>query len=1040
MLGKSLLKNATKREHFVVFMNKVLESGAAEVAPPLEQGKEVWYLPLFGVYHPKKPEKIRGVFDSSAEYNGTSLNKALITGPNFTNNLQGILIRFRKDKCAIVADIEQMFYSFFVKEDHRDYLRFLWYKNNDPHAPLIEYRMRAHAFGNSASPAVATYGLRKCVERTNVYGADVADFVVHNFYVDDGLTSVPSVEAAVSLLKRTQTALKEEGNLRLHKIASNEPAVMNAFRRQDLCKEMVSLNLEKDALPVHQSLGLSWDLQFDTFTFQIQLEEKPDTRRGCLSTLNSIYDPLGFVAPMLIQGKILLRDITNSMNWDEELEPEAARKWNAWKSSLPLLENVVVPRMYFEDSLSHLNQVQLHVFSDASELAVSAVAYLKTCYNDRNDISFVLGKAKLAPSKGHTIPRLELCAALLATEIGEIVKENIQITLKDIHYHTDSKVVLGYLNNKTRRFYNYVSNRVERILLVSEPRQWFYVSTHNNPADHGTRGLASAEELQDKWLKGPSFLLKPELDAAQDYPLVSPEMDKEIRVEAKKTTCALKESFVTTFDRFSNWHNLVGAIGLIKGLVKGHLKDKASAEPNHIGLREESHKLLIRLTQQSAYSDEISSLREGTLVSKASLLHRLSPFLNENGILRVGGRLSQSSLPVEQRNPMILPGKAHLTTLLISHVHERVQHQGRLITEGALRNCGYWVIGAKRAISSFIDKCVICCKLRGTLECQKMADLSSDRISPGPPFTSVGVDTFGPWMIVSRKTRGGMAHSKRWALLFTCLVTRAVHIEVVEDMSSSSVINAVRRLVALRGEVKEFRSDRGTNFVGAADEMRTDVINVEEGPFRRQLSTTGTKWIFNAPHSSHMGGVWERMIGIARRILDAMFLKQGNIITHEVLVTVMAEVCSIINSRPITAISYDSDAPMILSPSLLLTQRTPGSPAMCEGLDIKDIYRAQWRHVQVLGNTFWKQWREQFLQNLQTRRKWAEERPNIKIGDVVLLKDSSLARFQWPVGIVESVFPSDTDDLIRKVQIRIVRDRKPVVLTRPITEMVLLMN
>lgn len=1037
ILDKSLQKNITKRKHFVEFMSKVLES-AAEVAPELTKDKEAWYLPLFGVYHPKKPEKIRGVFDSSAEFNGMSLNKILTTGPNLTNNLQGILIRFRKEKCAIVADIEQMFYSFLVREDHRDHLRFLWYKDNDADAPLIEYRMKAHAFGNSPSPAVATYGLRKCVQQTDVYGDDVAEFVTHNFYVDDGLTSLTSAEEAIDLLKRTQTALKTEGNLHLHKIASNDPVVMSAFPREDLCKEMVSLNTEKDTLPVHQSLGVSWDLHLDAFTFQIQLEEKPDTRRGCLSTLNSIYDPMGFVAPILLPGKILLREITKSSDWDETLEPGTAESWRMWKNSLSSLENVMVPRMYFKESLSHLDWVQLHVFSDASELAVSAVAYLRSCYKGEISVSFIMGKAKLAPSKGHTIPRLELCAALLATEVGEFIRKNLQTTLEEIRYHTDSKVVLGYLNNKTRRFFNYVSNRVERILSVTEPKQWVYVSTVDNPADHGTRGLRSVGDLQEKWLKGPSFLIHPELSATQEYSLVSPELDKEIRIEVKKTTCALDEDFADRCNRFSRWHKLVSVITLIKGRARRRFKRKGGNEP--VRLREESEEVLIKIIQKQAYGDEIASLSTKSPVSKASPLCRLSPVLDEKGILRVGGRLSQSSLPVEQRNPIILPGKSHLTVLLVRHIHELVHHQGRLITEGALRNHGYWVTGSKRVVSSLLHKCIVCRKLRGNFEYQKMADLPTDRIEPGPPFTSVGVDTFGPWMVISRKTKGGMAHNKRWALLFTCLTTRAVHIEVVEDMTSSSVINAIRRLVAIRGEVREFRSDRGTNFVGAADEMKTNVVNIEDEPFKDHLDRHGITWIFNAPHSSHMGGVWERMIGMARRILDSMFLRQQREITHEVLVTLMAEVSAIINSRPITAISYDSNAPMILSPSLLLNQRTTGCPTLCEGLDIKDIYKAQWRHVQVLANTFWKQWKEQFLQSLQSRRKWTEERPNIKIGDVILLKDSSLPRFQWPVGTVESVYPSHNDNHVRKVQVRIVRDGKPVILTRPITELVLLIN
>ena len=178
-----------------------------------------------------------------------------------------------------------------------------------------------------------------------------------------------------------------------------------------------------------------------------------------------------------------------------------------------------------------------------------------------------------------------------------------------------------------------------------------------------------------------------------------------------------------------------------------------------------------------------------------------------------------------------------------------------------------------------------------------MAELPADRLQPGPPFTSVGVDAFGPRNIVTRRTRGGQANSKRWAIIFTCLTTRAIHIEVVEEMSSSSFINSLRRFVAIRGSVKSFLSDRGTNFVGATDSLKIDAINVEEGKVKAFLYNSGTVWIFNPPHSSHMGGVWERMIGVARRILDSLLFGQhGSHLTHEVLTTLMAEVCAIVNS------------------------------------------------------------------------------------------------------------------------------------------------
>ncbi len=204
-----------------------------------------------------------------------------------------------------------------------------------------------------------------------------------------------------------------------------------------------------------------------------------------------------------------------------------------------------------------------------------------------------------------------------------------------------------------------------------------------------------------------------------------------------------------------------------------------------------------------------------------------------------------------------------------------------------------------------------------------MADLPTDRVEPSPPFTNVGVDAFGPWTIVSRRTRGGYANSKHWAIMFTCLVTRAVHIELVEEMSSSAFINAVIRFTSVRGKVKIFRSDRGTNFVGAVDDLKIDAINVEDGPFKNHLYNSGTVWKFNSPHSSHMGGAWERMIRTARQILNSMLVSTtGKTLTHDVLTTFMAEVCAIINSRPLVPVSTDPESPLILTPSMLLTQKT----------------------------------------------------------------------------------------------------------------------
>ncbi|XP_062587039.1 uncharacterized protein LOC134248653 [Saccostrea cucullata] len=366
------------------------------------------------------------------------------------------------------------------------------------------------------------------------------------------------------------------------------------------------------------------------------------------------------------------------------------------------------------------------------------------------------------------------------------------------------------------------------------------------------------------------------------------------------------------------------------------------------------------------------------------------------------------------KNPCII-SRSHLARLLVSHQHDMVQHQGRHFTEGAVTSAGYWIVGCKKLVSSVIYNCVICRKLRGRLEHQKMADLPSVRVRQSPPFTYVGVDMFGQWEVVTRKTRGGSANSKRWAILFTCLSSRASHIEVVEDMSSSAFINALRRFIAIRGRVAEFRSDRGTNFVGSTDTLGISAVNVEDPTFKNFLTKNGCSWIFNAPHSSHMGGVWERVIGLARRILDAILLKQPKRqLTHDVLVTLMAKVTAILNNRPLVPVSMDPHNPLVLTPNMLLTQKSEADVPPFQELDIRDMYVSSWKHVQVIAQQFWKRWHSEYLQLLQQRRKWTDSKDNLQVDDVVLLREKEAHRNDWSMGVINRTFPDD-DGKVRKI-------------------------
>lgn len=255
-----------------------------------------------------------------------------------------------------------MFHSFQVKEEHRNFLRFLWFKDNDPTKNITEYRMKVHVFGNSPSPAVAIYGLKLSAQEGE---KDVTQFIERDFYVDDGLKSLSSPEAAISLLKRTQSTLASS-NLRLHKIASNSKVVMEAFPSQDYASDFKDLDLATDSLPMQRSLGLNWDLKSDTLTFQVDQETKPFTRRGVLSTINSLYDPLGFAAPITIQGKILLRELTaDTCDWDSPLPPEKETLWVTWRDSLKTLSNLHIHRPYTHFPPTRVQSTKLCVFCDA---------------------------------------------------------------------------------------------------------------------------------------------------------------------------------------------------------------------------------------------------------------------------------------------------------------------------------------------------------------------------------------------------------------------------------------------------------------------------------------------------------------------------------------------------------------------------------------------------------------------------------------------------------------------------------------------------
>lgn len=347
--------------------------------------------------------------------------------------------------------------------------------------------MTVHLFGNAPSPAIATFGLRHTADDgEETFGKETSQFVHRNFYVDDGLSSRPTANRDVNLLRDAQ-AMLATANIRLHKVVSNEVAVMEAFPAEDPAKSISDLDLRCSVLPTQRSFGVHWDIEKDCFIFRVSLPEKPFTGRGVLSIVNSVYDPLGLASPVILEGKLILQELVimgkkmkdkSALSWDDPLPENMSHRWDRWRRALPHFENVSIPRCYHPIGFRFVKRREIHAFADASKEAIGTAVYLPEI-NTEGDISVSLlfGRSKIAPTHSTSIPRLELCSVVLATQAVRMVRKELHVETNKEIYYSDSNVVLGYIQNESRRLYVYVANRVQTIRNATETSQWRFIDT-----------------------------------------------------------------------------------------------------------------------------------------------------------------------------------------------------------------------------------------------------------------------------------------------------------------------------------------------------------------------------------------------------------------------------------------------------------------------------------------------------------------------------------------------------------------------------------
>ena len=557
--------------------------------------------------------------------------------------------------------------------------------------------------------------------------------------------------------------------------------------------------------------------------------------------------------------------------------------------------------------------------------------YIRNVYRDgRIEVHQVKAATKLAPTKTISVCKLELCAALLGSRLARFVERSLSVTVDARYFWTDSSTVRNWIRAISANYQVFVSHRTGEIQTLTEATEWRFIPGKLNPADAATRSLLTEESIPQCWLSGPEFLHLTEETWPKDIPWIV--VNEEIR------KCRVQTATTQPQPTVSSWWNVRVSVSDLPVLNK-----LDGPYQNHI-----------KRCQQEAFGEDIARLKKKKALLPSSRLRALTPFLDENEVLRLGGRLGRAKLPYDTLHPPILPGKHELTRKIITAFHESLHHLGTDFVLTQIRQY-FWLTNGREAVKRVKRDCAKCRRYRPKAASQLMADVHEARLDAGtPPFTHTAVDYFGPFEVTH-----GRGTAKRWGVLFTCLVTRALYLDVAVSLSADDFLNVYRRLIAMFRKPDTMHSDNGTNFVGAEKQLRKDLEQmVANGELEEEMKKRGVKWFFQPARTPHFGGSHEALVHSTKKALyAALDSEKGGlrVPSDDMLRTLLCEVAGLLNSRPLTYASSDPDDLRPLTPNDFLNK------ASVADLPVGDFQKAlprdHYRYIQKILNLFWDLWK-----------------------------------------------------------------------------------
>lgn len=934
-----------------------------EVIPSIKEHKPdhaIHYLPHHGI----KPENksMRIVYDASSKTKDSkSLNECLYKGPLMLEDLTGLIIKFRQHPIGISADVEKAFLQIGLQKRDRDVTRFLWVKDIEKlvsEENLIHLRFCRVPFGIISSPFILNATIRYHLNKSDK--TEIKD-LARDIYVDNAITGTNTIEEAINLYKHTKTTFQEI-SMNMRDWSSNAKELLDHI--PDRCQnETVGI------------LGLNWNTREDTLELKFTLKEtQVKSKRELLRIIASVFDPCGFTAPLLLGSKLLLQELwSEKIGWDAPLSKELSLKWDKiQKDFREIQENRGrVPRYYF--TTTYDGELHLHCFTDASTKAYAAVVYL----SNGNELSFVMGKSRLVPIKKEnniTIPRLELLAVLIGSRLLKFVLKFISKNIKTQTLWTDSQIVIDW-HRSNKVLPPFIARRIEEIKKNKE-LMIRHIPTEMNPADVATRPELKNQERK-VWLEGPTFLLRDkstwpsnnkvhnylagEGHSHEDTEIVKPEKIRQVEIKEIKYRDDVKNGKIT------------------------------------------NNNMELRKLQADHFSQEING-------EETNLKRNLRLFKDVDGILRCKGRLENTNWSFDKKYPILIPRDCEFTNNLITKIHEDNYHVGVNHTLSLVRET-YWIPQGKRQVQKVLKKCPSCIKQSGgPFKLPPTPALPAERVNYSAPFTYVGVDYMGPLLVKSDNRM-----QKRWICLFTCLVVRAVHLEIVNDLTAEEGLLSIRRMIATRGIPTLITSDNAQHFKLMAETLEN-----------QYCITKRINWRFIPQRAPWFGGYYERLVGIVKNCLKRTL--QKHLLKDNQLSTIVKEVEAVINTRPLTCI--DSELEHVLRPAdflavgkCLIVEATDQNMPV-QGTVTKENLILGWKRATIILQEYKDMFYNRYLMSLRERYQHSPKEPRVtskllpKEGQIVQIKGETKNRESWQVGkIIELIKSADNEYRVAKIKV-----------------------